>query len=306
MRNKKIIYSINTFLFLTAILLAVNTFSPGGHEFIRSVLAQAGIVGGGTVPYLARFAGAQGTPSNTIGDSAIYQDGVGNIGIGTTNPTWHLTVTGYIGSPLGFTTVNRDDGLGQSVIYRQANVTHLWDNAVGNVISFNNAGNVGIGMGPSGNKLDVNGTIRTAGHVISNNTSPTLYLQDTDHRTAMVHVNSNYFYILRGCGVNDTNICPFNGVWPLTINLENNDASFGGYVTTAGLRSNVYGLDTWFPFTNGYNYIRGNTFINGTIFDEQNAAYALDPSETSVFRAIKIWPQAAPAVLSNGMMWMEP
>lgn len=47
--------------------------------------------------------------------------------------------------------------------------------------------------------LKVNGTTTSVGHMIINNTSPTLYMKDTDHRSAMVHVNSNQFYILRGC-----------------------------------------------------------------------------------------------------------
>lgn len=71
----------------------------------------------------------------------------------------------------------------------------------------------------------------TSGNFYINNTSPTIYLQDTDHRSSMIHCNSNTFYILRGNGNNSTTWATSNGYWPLTINLENNDATFGGNLT---------------------------------------------------------------------------
>lgn len=69
------------------------------------------------------------------------------------------------------------------------------------------------------------------GGIYINNANPTLYLQDSNHRSAMVHVNDNTFYILRGSGTNSTTWTQVNGAWPLVINLENNNATFGGTVT---------------------------------------------------------------------------
>ncbi len=67
------------------------------------------------------------------------------------------------------------------------------------------------------------------------NASPTVYLQDTDGRSAMIHNNSNLLYILRGCGNDTQGWCTYsNGYWPLQINLENNDAIFGGNVNAFG------------------------------------------------------------------------
>jgi len=60
-----------------------------------------------------------------------------------------------------------------------------------------------------------------------NNSSPTVYLKDTNNRSAMIHANSNIFYVLRGCDINSGSWCTTGGYWPLTINLENNDATFG-------------------------------------------------------------------------------
>lgn len=61
------------------------------------------------------------------------------------------------------------------------------------------------------------------------NGSPTIYLRDTDQLSAMIHVNSNLFYILRG-EIDATTWTQANGVWPMTLNLTNNDVVFGGNV----------------------------------------------------------------------------
>ena len=78
--------------FLIATFFAVDTFSSRGHELIRIALAVVGnITGEGTVNYIARFAGGA-NPSNVIGDSIIYDDGAGRVGIGTTNPGAKLQI----------------------------------------------------------------------------------------------------------------------------------------------------------------------------------------------------------------------
>ena len=73
-------------------------------------------------------------------------------------------------------------------------------------------------------------TLRTTGTMTLNYNNPTIYFQDTDNNSAMIHVNSNIFYILRG-GTNSTSWTQVNGRWPLEINLTNNNATFGGSVT---------------------------------------------------------------------------
>ena len=72
------------------------------------------------------------------------------------------------------------------------------------------------------------------GNVYIRNSSPTVYFRDTDHRSAMIHVNSNIFYVLRGNGSDSTTWATANGYWPLELNLENNNATFGGSITAAG------------------------------------------------------------------------
>ena len=64
-----------------------------------------------------------------------------------------------------------------------------------------------------------------------NNTSPTIYLQDSDNRSSMIHCNSNIFYILRANGTNSQTWATYNGYWPMEMNLENNNVQFGGAIT---------------------------------------------------------------------------
>lgn len=76
------------------------------------------------------------------------------------------------------------------------------------------------------------GTI--TGALTINNASPTIYMKDTDGRSSMLHCNGNTLYVLRGDGTNSSSWAQYNGYWPVQINLENNDAQFGGNFTAIG------------------------------------------------------------------------
>lgn len=81
----------------------------------------------------------------------------------------------------------------------------------------------------------LNATLRADGGMNIYNGSPTIYLLDSDQRSAMIHNNANLLYFLSGCGNGDTNWCQqANGYWPLYLNLNNNDAVFGGNVYSFG------------------------------------------------------------------------
>ena len=110
-------------------------------------------------------------------------------------------------------------------------------------------------------QLDMNGNEWSAGNqwlggnLTMNNGSPTIFFQDTDHRSAMIHNNSNIFYVLRGCGNNSTSWCTYNSRWPLEINLENNRATFGGsvYATAPAYNYTDGSIGGWFVAdTSGY------------------------------------------------------
>ena len=63
-------------------------------------------------------------------------------------------------------------------------------------------------------------------------TSPTIWFRDTDQNSAMIHVNSNIFYILRGA--NDTETwTQVNSRWPMEIDLTNNNMAIGGNLNVA-------------------------------------------------------------------------
>ena len=58
----------------------------------------------------------------------------------------------------------------------------------------------------------------------------------------MIHCNSNILYVLRGSATNSTSWATYNGLWPVQVNLENNDFTSGGNVTAysdARLKENV-------------------------------------------------------------------
>lgn len=108
--------------------------------------------------------------------------------------------------------------------------------------------------------LVAQGGIYTNGNEVSiRGSSPTLYLRDTDNRSGMIHMNSNTMHFLRGAG-NDTSAWEtVNGRWPLTINFESNDATFGGSVD---VRTHVYA---------GNNVYAGNEVYAGNWFRVQAA-----------------------------------
>jgi len=98
-----------------------------------------------------------------------------------------------------------------------------------------NDGNLTVRADTSmGNKLQLRGT------------NPTVVLRDTDNRSAMIHVNANRFYVLRGSGTDSDGWASTGGGWPLEIDLENNNATFGANIYT--------GIDQWFR-------VRGSTGI---------------------------------------------
>ncbi len=76
-------YGMNVNGSVNATDLLINGVSVGGGT--------GGIGGGGTTNYLAKFTGA-----TVIGDSVIYEDAVGDIGIGTTLPATKLDVAGTV------------------------------------------------------------------------------------------------------------------------------------------------------------------------------------------------------------------
>jgi hypothetical protein len=125
-------------------------------------------------------------------------------------------------------------------------------------IYINENNNVGIGTTSPVRRLDVAGHIRSTEAPIINNVAPTIYFQDTDHRSAMIHVNGNVFHVLRGTGNNSLDWGTWaNGSWPLAINLDQGDTFVGGNLFIQGTTANngasligIRGLAGQFRFIN--------------------------------------------------------
>lgn len=115
------------------------------------------------------------------------------------------------------------------------------------------------------------GTSSTQGsQLYIRNTSPTIYLRDTDHRSGMIHMNSNLMYFLRGSGTDSTSWTTINGAWPLYLNMEDNNAFFGGNIymrAVNGAHDVIYRTGgmylTWDSDSYGTNYEHSITSTDG-------------------------------------------
>src|SRR6266542_3522719 len=74
--------------------------AKGSNQSIAP-LAASSVTGSGTPGQITKWTGVSGSNTYTIGDSNIFEDKFGKIGIGTQTPTSLLTVQGMIETTLG-------------------------------------------------------------------------------------------------------------------------------------------------------------------------------------------------------------
>jgi hypothetical protein len=83
--------------------------------------------------------------------------------------------------------------------------------------------------------LSTSGTLRVYGNdMYMQGGSPTIHFVDSDERGCALHNNSNLLYILSSNGTGGESWSQNNGYWPFYINLNSNDATFGGSIWAAG------------------------------------------------------------------------
>ena len=171
------------------------------------------------------------------------------------NPSWTLRSLRQVGSQFsGYgaftqTTIAKADSVSGFAEYSRASNLHLngglttsgstWY-AANNLVW--TAGNDGSGSGLDADLLDgqqgsyyqpASSAITTSAtqgnHIYIYNTNPTIYFRDTDHLPAMLHNNSNLFYILRGNSNATTSWTTYSSTtansWPMIINLTNSSPS---------------------------------------------------------------------------------
>jgi hypothetical protein len=79
-------------------------------------------------------------------------------------------------------------------------------------------------------KISNDGRIDIGNSLVMTGLSPTIYLKDTDQRSGMIHMNSSIMYFLRGSGNGSETWQQTGSDWPLQLNMNNNDATFGGKI----------------------------------------------------------------------------
>jgi len=125
-----------------------------------------------------------------------------------------------------------------------------------------NGTDANIGSIDNGGNLRVPGVVECGDRVQLRGTNPTIVLRDTDHRSAMIHVNANKFYVLRGAGTDNDGWASTGGGWPLEIDLENNNATFGANIYT--------GIDQWFRVRGTNNGIYWESWGGGWFMQDSS------------------------------------
>jgi hypothetical protein len=133
---------------------AIRRDGANNRNEARQTLAPAAgsnpVVGSGTPGFVSKWVVGSGTSAYTLGNSNIFDDKFGKVGIGTTTPTSPLTVRGMIETMLGG--YKFPDGTVQTTAFDPNQVVRSLNGLTGNVQL---AAGANITITPSGNTLTI-------------------------------------------------------------------------------------------------------------------------------------------------------
>jgi hypothetical protein len=224
----------------------------------------------------------------------------GNVGIGTTAPSSKLQV-GVLSNTTDGITVFAGDGRSmrfspspgvgawnslvqagdQSFIFSNGtpgtgNLTIApWTTAANAGLRMTAAGDVGIGTTTPASKLGVQGAITAAGTIRSS----TGGFQFPDGSTQTTAASAGQ-WTTTGANISNSN----SGNVGIGLTNPANKLEVLGSIQAIGATSSVgTGAGSFLSYVGTTNYLRGNTYFNGVLYDETNSTYYLDPSGNSVF-----------------------
>ena len=188
----------------------------------------------------------------------------GNVSIGTSDTaTYKLVVNGssFFNGVMNFNTLfnggganfacnkinlwgnagNYGFGISSGTLDYFSNSAHSWwtgsaGTSFGTQRMLLNTGGLNVynGLNVSGATI-IGGQLRVQGNnLVINGTQPTIFFRDSDQKQGMIHVNSGLMYFLSGPASNSSDSAADwatnFGEWPLILNLNTNDARFGGEI----------------------------------------------------------------------------
>jgi hypothetical protein len=151
MHNAKRLFSIILiWLFLTSAVLAQEPTRQNRNKALAPAAGSNPVVGSGTTGQIPKWLGVDGSNTFTIGNSNIFEDKLGKVGIGTLMPTSLLTVRGMIETTLGG--YKFPDGSIQTIAFDPGKVVRSLNTLTGDVTL---AGGENITIAKAGNTLTV-------------------------------------------------------------------------------------------------------------------------------------------------------